>query len=64
MEADAEAKASEFYDRIRSRVGETGEMEMARDAVNPAMIRHWCDAMEDHNPAYTDPEWASASVHS
>jgi uncharacterized OB-fold protein/acyl dehydratase len=27
------------------------------------MIRHWCDAMEDHNPAYTDPEFAARSVH-
>lgn len=35
----------------------------ARDAVNQAMIRHWCDAMEDANPVYTDSERAKQSVH-
>jgi len=27
------------------------------------MIRHWCDAMGDHNPVYTDPEFAAKSTH-
>ncbi len=36
---------------------------VARDAVNEAMIRHWCDAMGDANPAYTDPAFAASSVH-
>jgi len=31
--------------------------------VNPAMIRHWCDAVGDRNPVYTDPEFAAKSVH-
>jgi uncharacterized OB-fold protein len=31
--------------------------------VNPAMIRHWCDAVGDENPVYTDPEFAAKSVH-
>ena len=35
--------------------------EFARDAVNQPMIRHWCDAMDDRNPVYTDPEFAAAS---
>jgi uncharacterized protein len=35
----------------------------ARDVVNEAMIRHWCDAVGDDNPVYTDPEAAAASVH-
>jgi acyl dehydratase len=30
------------------------------DAVNAAMIRHWCDAMGDDNPIYTDIEAARA----
>ena len=25
------------------------------DAVNTSMIRHWCEAMDDNNPIYTDP---------
>ena len=27
------------------------------------MIRHWCDAMGDRNPVYTDAEAAANSVH-
>jgi len=33
------------------------------DPVNQAMIRHWCEAMGDSNPVYTDPAFAAASVH-
>ena len=33
------------------------------DPVNEAMIRHWCDAMGDRNPVYTDADAAAASVH-
>lgn len=33
------------------------------DAINRAMIRHWCDAMGDANPIYTDPEAARANGH-
>lgn len=32
----------------------------AWDKVNRPMIRHWCDAMGDSNPIYTDPEAAAA----
>src|SRR5262245_39139999 len=34
-----------------------------RDPVNQPMIRHWCDAVGDRNPVYTDPEFAASSVH-
>ncbi|MGW0839501.1 bifunctional MaoC family dehydratase N-terminal/OB-fold nucleic acid binding domain-containing protein [Streptomyces sp. NPDC002787] len=27
-----------------------------KDPVNPPMIRHWCEAMGDANPAYTGPD--------
>jgi len=30
------------------------------DKVNAPMIRHWCEAMGDRNPLYTDPEVARA----
>ncbi len=36
---------------------------VARDPVNQPMIRHWCDAIGDTNPVYTDGEAAAASVH-
>jgi len=35
----------------------------ARDPVNQPMIRHWCDAVGDANPVYTDPAAAAASRH-
>ena len=40
-----------------------GEPREGRDPVNQPMIRHWCDAMEDSNPNYTDPEFAASSPH-
>jgi uncharacterized OB-fold protein/acyl dehydratase len=40
-----------------------GPPEPAPDEVNQAMIRHWCEAIGDTNPVYTDPEAAAASVH-
>lgn len=54
---------SDFLASLREFVGNRGAPEPARDPVNQPMIRHWCDAMEDGNPLYTDPEAASRSVH-
>lgn len=48
---------------LRAFIGKPGAQEVARDAVNQPMIRHWCDAMEDANPAYTDAAFAARSVH-
>jgi uncharacterized OB-fold protein len=42
---------------------EAGPPFAARDLVNQAMIRHWCDAIGDQNPVYTDPDAAAKSVH-
>ena len=58
-----DAAKAEFYNRLRSPVGATGTPNRARDAVNQPMIRHWCDAMEDANPNYTDPVVAAAGPH-
>jgi uncharacterized OB-fold protein/acyl dehydratase len=44
-------------------VGRTGPPVLARHAVNEPMIAHWCDAMGDANPVYTDVGTAAASVH-
>jgi acyl dehydratase len=49
--------------RLDAWIGREGEPRVARDAVNPAMIRHWCDAVGDDNPVYTDREFAAKSVH-
>jgi acyl dehydratase len=48
---------------LRAFVGKPGMPEVARDAVNLPMIRHWCDAMDDANPAYLDAAFAARSVH-
>ena len=40
-----------------------GPPEVARDPVNEPMIRHWCEAMGDANPVYTDADAAAKSVH-
>ncbi len=34
---------------------------LAWDEVNAAMIRHWCEAMGDDNPIYTDADAARAA---
>jgi uncharacterized OB-fold protein/acyl dehydratase len=51
-------------ERLQAFVGRpTGPPRRARDPVNLPMIRHWCDAVGDANPVYTDPQAAAASAH-
>ena len=51
-------------ERVRAYEGrQIGPPTPGPDEVNRPMIRHWCEAMGDTNPVYTDPEAASASVH-
>lgn len=52
---------NEACERVSAMVGEESEPEVCKDDVNQAMIRHWCEAMEDGNPLYTDREYASKS---
>ncbi|MGA8681909.1 MAG: OB-fold domain-containing protein [Acidimicrobiales bacterium] len=44
-------------------VGVSGLPVTARHAVNEAMTAHWCDAMGDGNPSYTNEEFALSSLH-
>lgn len=54
----------ELLPRLKAYEGRRGGPTVhARDPVNQAMIRHWCDAMGDTNPIYTDPDAAAASLH-
>ncbi len=47
---------------MRALVGTpVGAPSVAPDPVNLPMIRHWATALEDHNPVYTDPEFAASS---
>ena len=51
-------------DKVRSFEGRgVGPPELGADPVNQPMIRHWCEAIGDANPIYTDPEAAGRSVH-
>ncbi|HET6874486.1 MAG TPA: OB-fold domain-containing protein [Acidimicrobiales bacterium] len=55
---------SELESELRTYIGRrVGPPSTARDPVNQPMIRHWCDAMGDDNPVYTDPDYAAASRH-
>ena len=57
-------KREELYQKLKTFEGvEVGTPTPAPDPVNGPMIRHWCDAVDDRNPVYTDPEFASRSVH-
>ncbi len=52
-----------YYARLKAFEGRrVGEPFVARDPVNTPMVRHWCDAMGDDNPVYTDPDAAASSV--
>ncbi len=56
--------SGDFLQRLKKLEGvSVGPPQPAREPVNPAMIRHWCEAMQDANPVYTDPEFAAGSVH-
>jgi uncharacterized OB-fold protein/acyl dehydratase len=55
---------AELESRLAAFVGKTtGPPAIAPDAVNEAMIRHWCEAMGDRNPVYTDARAAAKSAH-
>jgi acyl dehydratase len=57
------AMTTDLLAHLRGMIAAKTPPEAARDAVNAAMIRHWCDAMSDANPVYTDPDVAAKSVH-
>lgn len=58
------AATDELFEVLQGWVGQsTGPATTGRDPVNQPMIRHWCDAMGDELPIYTDPEAAAASRH-
>ncbi|MEU9713700.1 bifunctional MaoC family dehydratase N-terminal/OB-fold nucleic acid binding domain-containing protein [Streptomyces sp. NPDC047976] len=46
-----------FHERLKAFEGRPAATAgRAKDAVNEPMIRHWCEAMGDTNPAYTGPD--------
>lgn len=64
MPISDQASGSELEAALRGFVGaEIGPPQIGPDRVDAAMIRHWCEAMGDRNPVYTDPALARESVH-
>ncbi|MCW2544514.1 MAG: hypothetical protein JWM40_2066 [Frankiales bacterium] len=41
--------------------GEPGPLRVGRDPVNLPMVHHWCQALDDQNPAYLDEEFAKST---
>ena len=55
---------AELEAQLKTYVGhETGPASIGPDRVNEPMIRHWCEAMGDRLPVYTDAEAAKGSAH-
>jgi uncharacterized protein len=54
---------AEIYDKLQAMVGsEEGPFPCTYE-VNKPMIQHWCKAMEDNNPLYTDEAYAKKSKY-
>jgi acyl dehydratase len=51
------------YSRIAHLVGKSSELHDGHDEVSESDIRHWCEAMRDANPLYTDEEYAKKSKY-
>lgn len=46
---------------LQGMAGRKGPLVEGPDAVNAAMVRHWCAAIGDRNPVYTQPDVAARS---
>jgi len=56
--------ANALFEKLETFAGrQVGAADVARDPVNQPMIRHWCDAVADANPVYTDADFAAQSIH-
>ncbi|MFD0022720.1 bifunctional MaoC family dehydratase N-terminal/OB-fold nucleic acid binding domain-containing protein [Streptomyces sp. NPDC058382] len=54
---DGQGAPDELYERLRAYEGRAAAAAgSGKDLVNEAMIRHWCEAVGDTNPAYTGPD--------
>ena len=51
------------FEELEATVGQESELQICKDGVDKAMIRHWCEAMEDGNPLYTDEAYAKRSKY-
>ena len=54
---------SELSPELQKYIGRVSGFIEGPDEVNKAMIRHWCEMVEDANPLYTDEEYAKTSEY-
>ncbi|MBM3131883.1 MAG: MaoC family dehydratase [Chloroflexi bacterium] len=55
--------SQEYYEELKKLIGQGGTPREALDEVCKPMIRHWCEAMQDGNPLYTNEEFARKSKY-
>jgi len=56
-EEDAERRLRAYERRLKAYEGQPAAVAgIAKDPVDAAMIRHWCEALGDTNPAYAGPD--------
>ncbi|NQT74697.1 MAG: MaoC family dehydratase N-terminal domain-containing protein [Chloroflexi bacterium] len=53
--------SQQLVEDLKTLIGQEGEPREALDEVCKPMIRHWCAAMQDGNPLYTNEEYAKTS---
>jgi acyl dehydratase len=60
----ADEEVDELRASLEKYIGKPmGPSSVAPDEVNTPMIRHWVDALDDHNPIYEDAEFAASTRH-
>lgn len=58
--ADRPADMAALIEQARSLLGPNpGPARVGRDPVNQPMVHHWCQALDDRNPAYVEPGGSS-----
>ena len=62
-EPKSDIEKKDFLDSLKSQIGSAGGTEMARDRVSEPVIRSWCDAMSESNPAYISSDFANNTKH-
>ena len=53
--------SDELYAHLKALEGTESKPRTGNDRVNEAMIRHWCEAIQDANPLYSDKDFAQAN---
>jgi len=62
MESAPMESGALWWRQLQAQVGVVYPRVYAWDAVNEAMIRHWCEAIGDENPIHIDPTFAAATM--